>query len=174
MPYYVESGITGSITANSVYCCCGGSHTGHSGWYNQTDWATWNGGTQRIECAPGSGINSIRTFVHQPFGCSDCGSGPQKDAVEVHFYTSSDGSGTPVAKVLYFHVDSILVSNNTVYPRSGFGDYKSIGWVPASSCGSCYSGAHTHVATNSGGSRVSGLTDCGDSISCCGTNQFQW
>lgn len=106
MTYYVESGITGSITANSTYCCCGTTHSGHTGWYNQTDWATWNGGTQRIECAPGAGINSVRTFIHSSFGCSDCGSGPQKDAVEVHFYTSNNGSGTPVAKVLYFHVDS--------------------------------------------------------------------
>lgn len=173
MTYYLESGISGEITSRlSIYCPSTSGHVNFSGWANALDWATWNGGTQRIECAPGVGIGSIKTYHRLGIGClSECSNQPQDDAVEVHLYTGSGGSGTLVGKVLYVHVEDILVSDGGTYNVSG---YVSIGWVPADACGSCYTGAHTHVQSDSGASLVSGLTDCGDSIACCGTNQYQW
>lgn len=122
--------------------------------------------------AMAAGIGSIKTYHRLGIGClSECSNQPQDDAVEVHLYTGSGGSGTLVGKVLYVHVEDILVSDGGTYNVSG---YVSIGWVPADACGSCYTGAHTHVQSDSGASLVSGLTDCGDGIACCGTNQYQW
>lgn len=175
MTYYLESGITGHISSRLSSYCPGCCHVNFSGWANALDWATWNGGTQRIECEPGTGINSAKTIHRLGIGClTECSGQPQDDAVEVHFYTGYNATGTLVGKALYVHVDNILVDSNQVYNKPWSGGYLSIGWVPASACGGCYTGAHTHMQSDTGGSLVSGLTDCGDSIACCGTNQYQW
>jgi hypothetical protein len=182
--YYVEAGISGYISSRLLVFCEGGAHTNFNGWANALDWATTDGGIQRIECAPSSNIKSIRTFHRLGMGCLNAGcTGGIDNAVEVHFYThpldaNGNNTGFRIARALYVHVNNILVGNNVGYNVSP-PSYKSIGWInptpPAGhACLTCYTGPHVHMQSDSVGALVPGKTDCWDPISCCGTQQYQF
>ncbi len=187
--YYVETGITGSITSRLTSCCCqNGAHVNFSGWANALDVATHNRLTQRIEIAPSSNIRSIKTFVNPTHGCSDsdCWSYAIDNTVKVELWTGSlsggQPTGTKIGGVLYVHADDIAVANNTAYNISG---HKALGWTPdrpvdppggatCYTCRTCYTGHHVHMQSDTGASLNPGTTDCHDVVNCCGTNLYKW
>lgn len=179
--YYLESGISGSVESRLTSWCPGAGHVNFTGWANALDLSTWNGGTQRVECAPSSNIKSIKVHVNKIHGCSNsaCWSNVVDNTVKVELWTgvkfAGGPTGTKVGEALFVHLDDILVTDGTTYNRPGSG-YLSIGWTPdtpSGTCSACYTGHHVHMQSDTAASLHSNMS-CDASISCCGTQMYKW